>query len=295
MIHLGDIRIFIETARLGSLSAAARSLGRTPAAASAGLKRLETGLGVKLVERNTRNLRLTPEGRRYRESAAAGLDLLDEAGHALHADRGELEGEIRLTAPVDFTRQWLQPLLDAFQAEHPRIRLALVAGDSLRDLVSEPLDLALRYGNLPDSSLVARRLADNRRIVVGAPDYLERHGRPSKPDELGDHTCLLYRRGDRVHRRWTFERAGRTVAIEVDGNRTANDGSLVREWAISGLGLACKSELDVRADIQAGRLEPVLAGWRGEAAPLHLLFPGQGPRPVRVRAFADFLAARLDL
>lgn len=289
MPNLNDLQLFLEAARLGSLSAAARRLERTPATASASLKRLEEELNVRLVERNTRSLRLTPEGLLFRDKVAPALALLDEAQHAVHYDCADVGGEIRLTAPVDFARQWLRPLMDAFQAQHPQVHFVLLAGDTVRDLVNEPLDLALRYGQLPDSALVARQLLDNRRVLVASPDYFARHGRPTHPRELARHNCLIYFNRGTAFRRWQFQRGRESVVVEVSGDRICNDGALVREWALDGAGLAYKSELDVRQDLQAGRLQSVFRDWRGNSAPLNAVYPGTGPRPVRVRRFVEFL------
>lgn len=266
-----------------------RHLGRTPAATSASLKRLESDLGVRLIERNTRSLRLTPEGALYRERIVPGLSLLDAAERALFEDRAEIAGEVRLTAPVDLARQWLPSVLTKFHERHPRVHITLLVGDALQDLVSEPIDLAIRYGQLPNSALVARRLLDTRRVVVGTPKYFARMGRPAHPEELVRHNCLTYFSGGISHRRWSFQRRRETVVVEVNGNRTSNDGSIVREWTLEGLGLSYKSEFDVRRDLQAGRLELALEDWRGESTPLHLVFPSAGPRPVRVRKLVEFL------
>ncbi|WP_193161885.1 LysR family transcriptional regulator [Microbulbifer hainanensis] len=293
MPNLNDLQLFVEAARLGSLSAAARQLERTPAVASAGLKRLEEELRVRLVERNTRSLRLTPEGLLFHERVKQALQLLDEAQHAIHNDCAEIIGEIRLTAPVDFARQWLRPLMDAFQADHPQVHFTLFAGDSLRDLVSEPLDLALRYGELPDSALVARRLINNRRLVVGSPDYFARCGRPRHPRDLAQHNCLVYLNRGIAYRRWPFQRRGESVVVEVNGDRVCNDGAIVRDWILDGAGLAYKSELDVRSDIAAGKLEPAFGDWQGSPAPLSAVYPGSGPRPIRVRKFVEFLRQEL--
>ncbi|MFC6633174.1 LysR family transcriptional regulator [Microbulbifer taiwanensis] len=293
MPNLNDLRLFVEAARLGSLSAAARSLERTPAAASASLKRLEEELKVRLVERNTRSLRLTPEGLLFRERVEPGLALLEDAQQAVHRDCADISGEIRLTAPVDFARQWLRPLMDEFQVQYPQVHFTLLAGDAMRDLVSEPLDLALRCGELPDSALVARRLLDNRRLLVASPTYLEKHGRPKHPRDLEAHNCLVYFSNGSAMRRWPFQRKRETLVMEVSGDRVCNDGSLVREWALDGLGLAYKSELDVRKDIDAGRLVPVFSDWRGNSAPLSAVYPGTGPRPLRVRRFVEFLRERI--
>jgi DNA-binding transcriptional LysR family regulator len=289
MAELNDLRVFIETARLGSLTRAARHLGRTPAATSASLKRLESDLGVRLVERNTRSLRLTPAGMLYRERVVPGLSLLDAAERALFEEREEIAGEVRLAAPVDLARQWLSPVLTKFHEQHPRVHVTLLVGDAVHDLVSEPIDLAIRYGQLPNSALVARRLLDTRRVLVGTPKYFARMGRPTHPEELVTHNCLTYQSGGAAHRRWSFRRRRETVVVEVSGNRTSNDGSLVREWTLEGLGLSYKSEFDVRRDLETGRLELALEDWRGESTPLNLVFPSVGPRPLRIRKLVEFL------
>lgn len=293
MSNLNDLRLFVEAAREGSLSAAGRKLDRTPAAASAALKRLEEELGVRLVERNTRHLRLTPEGQLFRERVAAGLSLIEDARHAVHYDCADVSGEIRVTTPVDFGHQFLRSLINDFQQLHPQVSFAVQVGDSLSDLVSEPLDVAIRYGELPDSALVARRLMDNPRLVVGAPEYFERHGYPAHPNDLLNHNCVIYQSRGQAYRRWSFQRGGETVVVEVNGDRICNDGAMVREWVLDGVGLAYTSELDSRADLTAGRLVSAFKDWQGASIPISAVYPGTGPRPVRVRRFVEFLRERL--
>lgn len=292
MNRLDDLQIFVEAARQGSLSGAARALGRTPAVASASLKRLETQLRVKLVERNTRNLRLTPEGQLFYDKIAQGLSLLEDAQHVVHHNCAEIGGEIRLTAPVDMARQWILPLMDEFQLVHPQVYFTLLAGDAVRDLVLEPLDLALRYGELPDSALVARRLLDNRRVLVASPSYIERRPPLRHPQDLLHHNCLIFQSQERAYRRWAFHQGSDAVVVEVKGDRVCNDGSFVREWALLGRGIAYKSHLDVYQDLRAGNLVQLLPDWQGDAAPLSAVYPGTGPRPPRVKKFVEFLAER---
>ncbi|WP_102794340.1 LysR family transcriptional regulator [Bowmanella denitrificans] len=292
MNRLDDLQMFVEAARQGSLSAAARLLGRTPAVASVSLKRLETQLRVKLVERNTRNLRLTPEGQLFHDKIAQGLSLLEDAQYVVHHDCAEIGGEIRLTASVDLARQWLIPLMDEFQSAHPQVYFTLLAGDVVRDLVSEPLDLALRYGELPDSALVARRLLDNRRVLVASRSYVDSHPPLQHPQDLLNHNCLIFQSQERAYRRWAFHQGSDAVVVEVKGDRVCNDGSFVREWALLGRGIAYKSHLDVYQDLQAGNLLQLLPDWLGDSAPLSAVYPGTGPRPPRVKRFVEFLAER---
>lgn len=291
--NINDLWAFLETARLGSLSAAGRHLDRTPAAVSTGLRRLESSLGVRLMERNSRSCRLTPEGTLFRDRVVSALDLLDEAARLAQAERKELAGEIRVTAPADFARQYLRRTLDDFQQRHPGVRIRLRVTDELQDLLSEPLDFAIRYGELPDSNLVATPLAKNQRIPVASPGYIDRFGMPKDPQELLEHNCLVYARRGEAYTQWRFQRGKDISAVSVRGDRQASDGSIVREWALEGAGIAYKSELDVFNEIESGRLVRVLPDWRGETAPLNVLYPGRGPRPARVKRLVDFLKEQL--
>ncbi|MBX3621728.1 MAG: LysR family transcriptional regulator [Rhizobacter sp.] len=293
-LQLSQLQLFVRLADAGTLSAAARQLQLTPAAASAALKRLEAALAVRLVERSTRSMRLTPEGELLREHAERALGVLDDARSLLGAQRERLEGEVHLAAPVDLGRVVLSPLLDGFLARHPGLRIAMHLSDVRHDLLRERVDIAVRYGELSDSSLVARRLHTTRAAVVASPDYVARHGAPQHPRELAQHNCLALHRSERPHVEWVFTRDGHEVAVKVNGNRSADDGGLVREWAVQGLGIAQKSRLDVLADLRAGRLVELLPGWHGLHYPLHAVVPTQRHLPLRVRRVLDELVAQFQ-
>lgn len=296
-LQLSQLQLFVRLAEAGSLSAAARQLELTPAAASASLKRLEAALAVRLVERSTRSMRLTPEGELLREHAQRALGVLDDARSLLSAQREELSGEIHLAAPLDLGRTVLSPLLDTFQARHPRLRVVLHLSDSVHDLLRDRVDLAVRYGILRDSSLVVRPLAHTRRTLVGAPAYLARHGHPTHPNDLARHNCLALNVGGRPELRWSFHRGTESLKVKVEGNRVADDGGLVRQWAVAGLGLAFKAGIDVRADLAAGRLVEVMPDWQGDSFPLQAILPAQRHLPLRVRRLLDALVmqfSRLD-
>lgn len=291
--NINDLRAFLETVRLGSMSAAGRYLDRTPGAISTGLGRLESSLGIRLMERNSRSCRLTPEGELFRARVVTALDTLDDAARLTQAEQTALVGEIRVTAAADFARRYLRRFLDGFQGRHPRVHVRLRVTDDLQDLLAEPLDLAIRYGELPDSNLVATTLANSTRIPVAAPGYIERFGMPEHPQELSGHNCLIYTRRGEAYRQWRFRRGTETCAVTVRGDREASDGSIVREWALEGAGIACKSELDVNEELESGRLIRVLPAWRGESAPLNAVYPGRGPRPARVSQLVEFLKLQL--
>jgi DNA-binding transcriptional LysR family regulator len=306
--NIQELRLLVECARGGSLSAAARELQITPAAASALLKRLEARLGVRLAERSTRALRLTPAGEQLRDYAQRVLELLEEGvaqlseggaapGRAGAAAATSLRGRIRVSASSDLTRRVLLPLLDEFLARHPGVELQLQVGDSLLDVVRDQVDLALRYGELADSALVARQLWSGRRLLVASPDYLRRRGWPRHPQALDGHECIRFKIGNRLERDWAFwPRAapqGVPLVVAVQGQRSADDGGIAHQWALEGRGLTYKSELDVRDSLASGALVEVLPDWVGRPMPLHAVLPSQRFLPLRLRALVDHLAQRL--
>lgn len=293
MIALDDLRLLLKIAEFGSLSDAARQLGVLPATASAALKRIERDLGARLFERSTRSVRPTDAGAAYLAACREALDRLDEAAERLSIDRRRFAGPIRLAAPSDFGRAMLGGWLDEFQAQHPGVAVTLLLGDRLADLLREDVDCALRYGQLEDSALLRRQVAPSRRVLVAAPAYLDTHGAPGHPDELAGHRCLVLLRGREPINRWRLTGPGGTCQITADAVRATDDGALLREWAVAGVGIAYKSWLDVAADVGAGRLRLVLPAWSGEDAPLQLLFTAARRRPLRVDALADHLAARI--
>ncbi|HEY0817716.1 MAG TPA: LysR family transcriptional regulator [Rhizobacter sp.] len=291
-LQLSQLQLFVRLANAGTLSAAARQLQLTPAAASAALKRLEAALSVRLVERSTRSMRLTPEGELLREHAERALGVLDDARSLLGAQRERLEGEVHLAAPADLGRHVLSPMLDDILARHPGLRIALQVSDVRQDLMRDRVDIAVRYGELDDSSLVARRLHTTQSTLVASPDYLARHGAPQHPRDLAQHNCLALHRAERPHTQWVFQRDGAGFTVKVNGNRRADDGGLVREWAVQGLGIAQKARLDVLADLRAGRLVELLPQWQGLRYPLHAIVPAQRHLPLRVRRLLDELVAQ---
>jgi transcriptional regulator, LysR family len=288
------LRVLLQTARTGSLTGAASKLGITPAAASAALKRLEAQLGIRLFERSTRAMRLTPQGETLLDYASRALDLVAEGEAQATADRAGLVGLIRLAAPSDLTRSTLLPWLDEFMAEHPGVELALSVGDRPLDVVRDEVDLAIRYGNLVDSRLVARCLMRTAPVVVAAPSYLERHPTPLTPMDLTQHNCLAYDRGGKPHRTWRFIRDGQSVEVHVNGDRSVDDASLARQWAIAGAGILIKSPIEQRHEMTDGRLVRLLAQWQIESYPLHAILPSGRFVPARVRTLVNFLVGKFD-
>ena len=292
--NIGDLKVLVQAARGGTLTAAARVLGITPAAASATLKRLEAQLGTRLFERSTRAMRLTSQGQILLDYAVRAFELLDEGESQVAADRATLVGTVRVAAPSDLTRNLLLPLFDEFMRANPGLQLQLSVGDRLLDVLRDEVDVAIRYGLLADSRLVARTLAAVRPICSASPEYLRRHPAPKTPQDLAMHNCITFDRGGRRHRAWRFCRDGQWTEVRVDGDRSVDDASLAREWAVAGMGVILKSEIDQRRDLDSGALVALLTEWQTEPYPLHAVLPSGRFVPNRVRALVDFLALKFS-
>ncbi|MDR6214056.1 DNA-binding transcriptional LysR family regulator [Paracidovorax wautersii] len=293
--NLSDLRVLVETARGGTLTAAARVLDVTPAAASAMLKRLEAQVGARLFERSTRAMRLTPQGQTLLDYAARALDLLEEGASQAQSESGALRGTIRVAAPSDLSRSVLLPWLDAFGREHGGVHIALSVSDRVQDVRRDAVDLALRYGDLADSQLAARPLATTHRVPCAAPQYLARHGTPQHPSELAQHRLISLHIAGRRETRWTFTRGADTVPLPVEAALSADDGAIAHDWALAGAGIAYKSALDIHAHLRTGALVALLPDWTGQRYALSAVLPSNRFVPARVRALVDHLAARFAL
>jgi DNA-binding transcriptional LysR family regulator len=282
-----DLQLLVHTADTGSLSQAARLLGVLPATASASLKRLEQHLNTRLFARSTRSMRLTPEGELFLAYCRDALALLAEAENQLRSTA--VRGHLRLSMPSDIGRNVLLPWLNVFQQQHPEVTLTLQFSDRLADLFRDAVDVAIRSGQLGDSSLVSQQLTSGRRVLVAAPDYLARHGTPQTPADLQQHNCLLFYLKQGLFNQWRFEDGKRSIEIKVQGDRMSDDAAVAREWAVAGVGIAYKSWIDVRSDVQAGRLQTVLDAYTREVVPLHAVYPHRNSASPTVRALLSFL------
>jgi DNA-binding transcriptional LysR family regulator len=288
-----EYEIFVRSVDGGSLSDAGRALGLGPAAANAAMRRLEDRLGVRLVVRSPRNLRLTPEGERFYGYCRQALQALDEGARSVQPSEGELRGQLRISAPTDFGRNVLRPWLDAFAERHPNVAVRLLLGDDSGEQRREPIDLALRYDEPGDAMLVVQRLSDSMRVLCASPEYLARHGAPAHPLELVGRECLCVMVERDLHDTWSFRRGDERLAVSVMGRHQANDGEVVRLWAREGHGIAYLPRLDVAGDLAAGRLVPLLTDWQTEAASLSLVHGhGQLLSPLQ-RTLADYLRERV--
>ncbi|MFB8830214.1 LysR family transcriptional regulator [Azotobacter sp. CWF10] len=251
---LSDLRLFERILATGSLSAAAREAGLSLAVVSKRLARLEERTGVCLLQRTTRRLAPTDEGRRFHEHCRRILAEIDEAEAWLQQRGQRVEGLLRISAPFGFGRRHLVPLIATFRNRYPDLRVRLELDDNLVDLVQEGVDLAIRYSQPQDSSLIGRELAPNHRLLCAAPDYLDWHGRPQHPEDLQQHACILI--GQREQAEWPFPHSG--LRLNIQGALLCNDGETAHALALQGAGIVLKSLWDVAADLKAGRLQQVL-------------------------------------
>ncbi|MBL8458215.1 LysR family transcriptional regulator [Zoogloea sp.] len=289
MLQLTDVQLFIRVAELGNISAAGRTLGLSAAAASAALKRLEQRVDSQLFERSTRSLRLTQAGEDFLGYCIQAGQALDEGLAALKRGREQLSGDIHLGAPSDLGRDRLDTLLEPFRQRHPQVRLVMHLSDGLIDLYRNPIDLVLRYGLSEDSNLVGHELCDNRRVLVASPAYLRSHGHPESFEALVARNCICFYRNGELFNRWRLFHGGAQREITVSGDRAADDGALVRRWALDGRGIAYKSRLDVQDDLDAGRLVDLFPDANYDASPLYVAYPSRRYQPARIKALLAYL------
>lgn len=289
MLHLPDVQLFIRVAELGNISAAGRAVGMSPAAASAAIKRLEQRVDSQLIERSTRSLRLTQAGETFLAYCQQSQLALEEGLSALRQGREQLSGDIHLGAPSDLGRDRLDALLEPFRQRHPNVRLVMHLSDGLIDLYRNPIDLVLRYGLSEDSGLVGRKLCDNGRVLVASPDYLARHGHPESFEALARRNCICFYRNGELFNRWRLFHQGQHREIVVTGDRAADDGALVRQWAVAGHGIAYKSRIDVQADLDAGRLIDLFPEAIYDRTPLYVAYPSRRYQPARIKALLEWL------
>lgn len=288
MDQFKQISAFVNVASRGSLSAAARSDGVTPAIIGRRLDALEERLGAKLLLRTTRRISLTFEGAAFLEDCQRILRELADAEGAVSLGGIRPGGHLKVSAPAGFGRRHVAPLIMDFMAENPEVTVRLELSDRLVDLVEENVDCAIRIGDLADSSLISIRLGEMRRVVVASPDYLAKFGVPSAPTFLVEHNCLSLRQ----QRGWTLRVDDAVRVVKVSGGFECNDGAVLHDWAIAGKGLAWRSLWEVGADIKAGRLLTVLDEFAAPPVGIHAVVPQRRHLPLRVRLFIDLLKAR---
>jgi DNA-binding transcriptional LysR family regulator len=291
MSRLEEAEIFVHVVKAGSFTAAATELGVTKSHVSKQITRLEERLGTRLLQRSTRQLALTEPGLAYYERCAEALAVVTEAEDAATTLQGSPQGTLRVTVPASFGSRYLEPLLAELQAVHPQLQLDVLFADRFVDIVAEGYDVALRWGVLPDSSLVARKLASALSVICGSPEYLAAHGEPSSPEELARHECLRYAYNPE-HDKWRLRGSDGEIAVAVSGRLRANSGHHLVVAACRGLGLAFVPEFHAADALCDGRVRRVLPQW-GDEKQLWAVFPHARHLSVKVRVFVDFMAERL--
>jgi len=285
----GEMEVFARVVELGGFSAAARALAMTPSAVSKLVGRLEGRLGVRLLNRSTRQVQLTAEGRLFHERSVRVLADIAEAERGVAANDSP-RGRLSVNANVPFGEAALLPLVPAFLQRYPEISLDIVLTDEVIDLIEHRTDVAVRAGPLKNSSLVARKLGATRKAILASPAYLALRGVPRSPADLARHNCLGFNRS-RALNGWPLRDGGRLVTLPAVGNAQVSDGASLQRLAVAGVGLARLALFHCRDDLAAGRLVPVLEDFNpGDLEEVHAVFLGHGGYlPARVRAFLDFL------
>jgi DNA-binding transcriptional LysR family regulator len=289
MDKLSAMRAFAKVAESGNFSSAARLLGRSKAVVSKQVAMLEASLGVQLLVRTTRQVRLTEVGRRYQERCAQVLAELDELETNVRQSEASPRGVLRVAGPQTFAELHLSAAMREFLRRFPDLKVELVLTDRIVDLVDNGFDVAIRVGQLEDSSLLARRLASSSIITCAAPEYLARRGVPRTPEQLAAHDLVLDA-NLRQPGTWRFRRGTRTINVRVSGALQVNSALMVRHFLVSGAGIGLCPEFVVRDDLEAGRLVPLLAQFSGYDLGVYAVYPHTRHVPSRVRVFVDFLA-----
>mgnify|MGYP000010551705 CR=1 FL=1 len=291
MDDLTDMAVFAGVVEAHGFSGAARQLGLSKAVVSKRVARLEQRLGARLLYRTTRRLSVTESGTTYYEYCARVVAEAAEAEDAVTQLQTEPRGTLKVNAPMSFGRMHLASAIVAFLQHYPEVRVDMVMNDARLDLVAEGFDVAIRIAELPDSSLVARRLAPCRIAVCAAPAYLKRHGQPCTPADLRWHNCLLYTYSG-PYGEWRFRGVRNGESVRVSGNLRANNGETLREAAVAGLGIIHSPTFLVGEDLKAGRLKRVLPRYALPELSIHALYAQRRHLPAKVRVFIEFLAVR---
>ena len=293
MDKLKQLESFVSVASRGSLTAAAKAEGVAPAIMGRRLDALEERLGVKLLVRTTRRITLTHEGSAFLEDCQRLLADLGNAEASVSAGGVKASGHLRITAPAGFGRRHVAPLVPRFRELHADVTISLNLSDRVVDLAGEGYDCAVRVGDLPDSSLVSVRLADNRRLCVATPDYLKRHGMPQHPSELMKFDCLTLSSDASQTRGWAFRvpkaDGHEVVHLKPGGPLDCSDGQVLHDWCLAGYGIAWRSTWEVESELAQGRLAEVLAEFAAPPNGIYSVFPQRKHLPLRVRLWIDFL------
>ncbi len=286
--YASEMSAFVRVVDAKGFSAAAPALGLTPSAVSKLVTRLETRLGVRLLQRTTRAINLTAEGQLFYAAARRIVSEIEQLESAISDQRGTPHGPLRVSTSLAFSTHQLAPLIGEFLARHPAVQLELMPTDRVVDLVEEGIDVAIRLGKLPDTSFMARKIGDDIRLICAAPDYIARHGAPRRPEDLARHECI---NRERLYlNRWAFRIDGQIREIEVGGRITVNEGEAQMRLALQGLGIVRLTRLTVADSIKRGELVSLLEEFSAEEpVPIHAVYPHRKHLAPKVTAFVNFI------
>jgi len=289
MDGLSDLSFFALLMKHGSLAAAAQSLGITPPAVSKRLAGIEARLRVRLLNRTTRRMSLTPEGETYLAEGERLVAELEALERKVSGGSVVAQGLLRISATLGFGRRHVTPQLSRFALAYPEVEVQLHLTDRPVNLVEQGFDLAIRFGEQPDARITARKLADNRRLLCAAPAYVAARGEPASPRDLHNHSCIVLRESDETFGNWQFRSGTKQETVKVRGQLSTNDGEGALAWALDGHGIVLRSEWDVAPFLRSGRLRPLLEEWTAPPADIYLLFPTKSHLQAKTRAMVDFM------
>ena len=289
-----EMAFFSLLARCGSFSGAARELDVTTPAVSKRLAQMEARLGVQLLHRTTRRIGLTPEGEVYLAHARRILADIDDMERLVSSAMAAPKGLLRVNATLGFGRSHVAPLISRFVKLHPEVQVQLQLSVNPPPLGEDAFDVCVRFGEPPDTRVVARKIAPNRRLLCATPAYLAKHGMPKVPHDLTHHNCIGIRQGDEAYGIWRLSSGKRTETVKVRGNLSTSDGEIAVNWALDGHGIVMRAEWDIARYLRSGRLRQVLQHYQMPPADIHAVYPQRHQLSARVRTFVDFLASHFE-
>ena len=291
---VSDLGFFALLAKLGTLSAAAQELGVTPPTVTKRLAALEKRLGVRLLNRTTRRMGLTAEGVAYLTEGSRLLNELQMLEQKLAGATATPRGLLRVHATMGFGRRYITPAVSEFLRNYPEVEVQLHLSDRPVNLIEQGFDVAIQIGELNDSQLTVRKIANNRRLLCAAPAYLREFGEPTSPSELQTRRCIVIREGDETFGTWHLHQGKKIETVKVRGNASTNDGESALAWALDGHGILLRSEWDVAPYLRSGQLRAVLPAWHMLPANITAIYPTRRNLSARTRVFVDFLVDRFE-
>ncbi|OLS61303.1 LysR family transcriptional regulator [Pseudomonas putida] len=291
MSPVSELAFFIQLVRLGSLAATARELNLTPPAVSKRLAQLEQRLGVRLLNRTTRSISLTAEGELYLVNAQRILGEIEEMERQVSSSRAEPKGLLRVNAPLGFGRTHVGPAISSFVLRHPEVEVQLQLTDRPINLPDDAIDVAIRFGDLPDSRLIARKIASNRRRLCASPAYLARCGMPETPRDLANHACIVLRQNDAAFGSWRLSRGKQAESVKVRGGLSTNDGEVALNWALDGHGILMRAEWNLARHLRSGELVEVLGEYETPPADIYAVYLERLNLSAKVSFFIEHLRA----